>query len=149
MSPERSIRISDVRIVVLSSYCKSFPGLNRWVDSGRHGRGGLFPFAETGDAVVNRGDEEMKFRVRLGKCDKCIDIRRDGIHATLHGWNCIAMILQPFSLSSDGAELVVSKTSGTTGMHACQVAAENEFLIVAQFRYHFRCEQSPQGGIRR
>ena len=44
-----------------------------------------------------------------------------------------------FSLSPDGAELVVCKTSGTIGMHACQVAAENEYFIVAQFRYHFRC----------
>ena len=60
----------------------------------------------------------MKFRVRLGKCDKCINIGRDGFHATLHGRNGIALTLQSFSLSPDGAELIVSKTSGTTGMPA-------------------------------
>ncbi len=92
--------------------------------------GGYFLFAETSDAAANRGDEEMKFRMRLGKCDKCINIGRDGFHATLHGRNGIALTLQSFSLSPDGAELVVSKTSGTTGMHACQVAAENEYLMV-------------------
>lgn len=75
---------------------------------------------------ANRGDEEMKFRVRLGKCDKCINIGRDGFHATLHGRNGIALTLQSFSLSPDSAELVVSKTSGTTGMHASQVTVENE-----------------------
>lgn len=111
--------------------------------------GGYFLFAETSDAAANRGDEEMKFWVRLGKCDKCINIGRDGFHATLHGRNGIALTLQSFSLSTDGAELIVSKTSGTTGMPACQVAAENEYLLVLQFRYHFRCEQRPQGGIRR
>lgn len=111
---------------MLSSYCKSFPGVKRWVDAGRRGRGGYFLFAETSDAAANRGDEEMKFWVRLGKCDKCINIGRDGFHATLHGRNGIALTLQSFSLSPDGAELIVSKTSGTTGMHACQVAAENE-----------------------
>ena len=105
--------------------------------------GGYFLLPETSDAAANRGDEEMKFWVRLGKCDKCINIGRDGFHATLHGRNGIALTLQTFSLAPDGTEFVVSKTSGTTGMPACQVAAENENLIVAQFRYHFRCEQKP------
>lgn len=101
--------------------------------------GGYFLFAETGNAAADGGDEEMQFRVCLGKCDKCIDIGDYGFHAALHGGNGIALALQAFALSPDGAELVVSKTSGTTGMPAGQVAAENEYLIVAQFRYHFRC----------
>ena len=46
---------------------------------------------EAGNAATDTGDEEDKFRMLLGICDKLIDVRFDRLQSTLHRRDGIAL----------------------------------------------------------
>ena len=91
-----------------------------------------FAILKAGNATTDAGDIEVEFGVLSGKFDELIDVGFDGFHATLHGGDGIALSLQSHSLASNGTESVNGGACRTAHVHAVEVAAEDEHLVVAQ-----------------
>ncbi len=89
---------------------------------------------EAGDAATDAGDEEMEFRVFAGKGNELIDVRGDGLYATLHRGDGVALTLQAYALSELSTEFLQRDVSSTAAMHAGKIAAENKDLIFAELR---------------
>ena len=77
------------------------------------------------------------------KVDEFVHIGADGLHSALHGRNGIALPLQTDTLPPHGAEASACDPRGTTGVHAGEVAPENEDHIVAEFRDTVGCGTPP------
>lgn len=85
--------------------------------------------SESGDATAYRGDEERLFGMRLGIADKLIHIGLDGLHATLHGGDGIALPLRTVTVADDSTEVESCHACGTASVHPGEVAAEDENLV--------------------
>jgi hypothetical protein len=66
------------------------------------------------------------------KVDKLIHVGLDGLYASLHRGNGIALSLQPYALSPNSAKVLSGYASCTTTMIACEVATKHENLILSE-----------------
>ena len=77
------------------------------VNCGGEQRGDLFG-GEAGDAAADTGHEERQVLMFPGERDKIVNIRFYRLYPTLHCWDGIALSLQSYALSHDGAKPVNS-----------------------------------------
>ena len=84
-----------------------------------------------------------------GEFDESVNVWLDGLHTALHGGNGIALPLKAYALSPYGAEVLSGQSGGTAAVGSDKVAAEDEDLIILQFRYPVRGEFSVVHGTRR
>ena len=91
------------------------------------------------DATTDARHKERQFRMLLGEGNELVHIRTDGINPTLHRRDAVALPLQSYALSHDGAKLAVGDISRPTAVHSLQVAAEYEYLVGLQLRNKLWC----------
>ena len=91
------------------------------------------PWREARNAAADACDQEGQFGVLLGEGDELVDVRCDGVHATLHGGNGIALALQTHTLPHNGTEFHNSDAGSSATMRAGQVTPKDENLVFAKF----------------
>ena len=66
----------------------------------------------------------------LGKGDELFHIRENGVYASLHGGDGIALSLKSNTLSHDGSEFFNGDTGCSSTVCSCQVAAKDKDFVV-------------------
>lgn len=94
--------------------------------------GGYLVVAETGDAAADAGDEERQVGTAGGEGDELVNVGLDGVGASVHGGDGVALALKADALSPHGTELLVGNTGGTAAVLAREVAAKDEDLVLLQ-----------------
>ena len=97
---------------------------------------------KAGYAAADRRNEEGVLGMGFGESYKLIHIGTDGLHPTLHGRDGIALALQTNALPPYGTKAIVCDPRGATSMGACQITAEDKYLVRLQLRNPFRCKCS-------
>lgn len=91
-----------------------------------------FLVAEAGDAAADAGDEERQVGTAGGEGDELVNVGLDGVGASVHGGDGVALALKADALSPHGTELLVGNTGGTAAVLAREVAAKDEDLVLLQ-----------------
>lgn len=84
---------------------------------------------KSGNTAAYRRNEESLLGMRLGVADELVHVGSDGLHATLHGGDGIALTLRTVAIAEDSTEVKLCHTSGTASMHTSEVAAKDKYLV--------------------
>jgi len=106
-------------------------------------QGRYFLVPEPGNPAPDAGHEEEQLRMFLGKRDEVIDIRLDGLDATLHRRDCIALAAETDPAAHHRTEELECSVGGTAAVHSGEIAAEDEHLVFFQGVDMIRCVLRP------
>ena len=84
---------------------------------------------EAGYTTTDAGDEEMLVGMLLGVCDELVNIGADGVNASLHGGDGIALPLHAVAIAHYGTEMQMGNSGGTASVHTGKIATEDKHLI--------------------
>ena len=62
--------------------------------------------------------------------DEFIDVWLDGFNSALHGWDGITLAAMSYTAAHDSAKLLECDKSGSTAMHAFEIGAKDENLVI-------------------
>ena len=65
----------------------------------------------------------------LGIGDELIDVGADGVNASLHGGDGIALTLDAVAIAHYGSKIKIGNAGGTTSVHTGKIAAEHKHLV--------------------
>ena len=102
-----------------------------------------FLVPEPGNPAPDAGHEEEQLRMFLGKRDEVIHIRLDGLDATLHRRDSIALPAETDPAAHHRSEELECCVGGTAAVHSGEVAAEDEDLVFHQGVNVLRCVLRP------